>query len=78
MRLQRVGKESVPHRFGGSLREPPARWPASPCQAGPEIAVGDLDVTASVDAATEAVASVILVSPAAPAQELGVPAPSRR
>ena len=55
-----------------------ARWPASPCLAGPEIAVGDLDVTASVDAAMEAVTSVILVSPAVPAQELGVPAPSRR
>jgi hypothetical protein len=55
-----------------------ARWPASPCLAGPEIAVGDLDVTASVDAAMEAVTSVVLVSPAVPAQELGVPAPSRR
>jgi hypothetical protein len=38
------------------------------------IAVGDLDVTAAM----EAVTSVILVSPAVPAQELGVPAPSRR
>jgi hypothetical protein len=55
-----------------------ARWPASPCLASPEIAVGDLDVTASADAAMEAVTSVILVSPAVPAQELGVPAPSRR
>ena len=44
----------------------------------PETAVGDLDVTTSADAATEAVTSVILVSPAVPAQELGVPAPSRR
>ncbi len=42
------------------------------------MAVGDLDVMASVDAATEAVTSVILVSPAVPAQELGVPVPSRR
>jgi hypothetical protein len=56
----------------------PTRWPASPCLASPEIAVGDLDVTASVDAAMEAVTSVVLVSPAVPAQELGVPAPSRR
>lgn len=55
-----------------------ARWPASPCLASPEIAVGDLDVTASVDAAMEADTSVILVSPAVPAQERGVPAPSRR
>jgi len=53
-------------------------WPTSPCLAGPETAVGDLDVTTSADAATEAVTSVILVSPAVPAQELGVPAPSRR
>ncbi len=43
----------------------PARWPASPCLASPEIAVGDLDVTASADAAMEAITSVILVSPAA-------------
>jgi hypothetical protein len=60
------------------LFERSARWPASPCLAGPEIAVGDLDVTVSVDAAMEAVTSVVLVSPAVPAQELGVPAPSRR
>jgi hypothetical protein len=44
----------------------------------PETAGGDLDVTASADAAMEAVTSVILVSPAVPAQEPGVPAPSRR
>ena len=56
----------------------PARWPGSPCLASLEIAVGDLDVTASADAAMEAVTPVILVSPAVPAQELGVPAPSRR
>jgi hypothetical protein len=48
------------------------------CLASPEIAVGDLDVPASADAAMEAVTSVILVSPAVPAQEPGVPAPSRR
>jgi uncharacterized protein YbjT (DUF2867 family) len=60
------------------LFERSARRPASPCLAGPEIVVGDLDVTASVDAAMEAVTSVVLVSPAVPAQELGVPAPSRR
>jgi hypothetical protein len=40
--------------------ERPARWPASLCLAGPEIAVDDLDVTASVDAAMEAVTSVVV------------------
>jgi len=38
------------------------------CLASPETAVGDLDVTASADAAIEAVTSVILVSPAVAAR----------
>ncbi len=46
--------------------------------AGAEIAVGDLEVPASLDAAMADVTTVILVSPAVPAQEPGVPAPSRR
>jgi hypothetical protein len=53
------------------LFERSARWPASPRLAGPEIAVGDLDVTASVDAAMEAVTSVVLVSLAVSARERG-------
>ena len=64
MRLQRAGEGTSPApvwRFPSKGR---ARWPASPCLASLEIAVGDLDVTASVDAAMEAVTSVILVSPA--------------
>ena len=51
---------------------------AALADAGVQIAVGDLDERASVDAAMEGVTSVILVSPAVPAQEPGVPAPSRR
>jgi uncharacterized protein YbjT (DUF2867 family) len=40
--------------------------------AGVEIAVGDLDVPASIDAAMTGVTAVILVSPGVPAQELNV------
>jgi len=40
--------------------------------AGVEIAVGDLDAPASIDEAMVGVTSVILVSPAVPAQELNV------
>ena len=40
--------------------------------ASAEIAVGDLDVPASLDAAMADVTTVILVSPAVPAQELNV------
>jgi uncharacterized protein YbjT (DUF2867 family) len=40
--------------------------------AGAEIAVGDLDVPASIDAALAGVTTVVLVSPAIPAQELNV------
>ena len=77
MRLQGVG-EGMSHTALAVPFERSARWPASPCLASPEIAVGDLDVTASADAAMETVTPVILVSPAVPAQEPGVPAPSRR
>ena len=40
--------------------------------AGAEIVIGDLDEAASIDAAMAGVTAVILVSPAVPAQELGV------
>ena len=40
--------------------------------AGAEIAVGDLDVPASMDQAMAGVTTVVLVSPAIPAQELNV------
>jgi uncharacterized protein YbjT (DUF2867 family) len=46
--------------------------------AGATIAVGDLDVPASLDAAMAGVAAVILVSPAIPAQELNVIASAAR
>ena len=46
--------------------------------AGAEIAVGDLDVTASLDAAMTGVTAVILVTPAVPAQELNVVASAAR
>jgi uncharacterized protein YbjT (DUF2867 family) len=46
--------------------------------AGVEIAVGDLDVPVSIDAALTGVTAVILVSPAVPAQELSVVASAAR
>ena len=46
--------------------------------AGAEIAVGDLDVPSSIDAALAGVSAVILVSPAVPAQELNVVASAVR
>lgn len=47
-------------------------------EAGAEIAVGDLDAPASIDAAMAGVTSVILVSPAVPGQELSVVASAAR
>jgi uncharacterized protein YbjT (DUF2867 family) len=41
-------------------------------QAGVEVAEGDLDVPATIDAAMKGVSAVVLVSPAIPAQELNV------
>src|SRR5271165_6814540 len=46
--------------------------------AGAEIAVGDLDVPASIDGAMAGVTAVVLVSPAVPAQELNVVASAAR
>jgi uncharacterized protein YbjT (DUF2867 family) len=46
--------------------------------AGAEIAVGDLDAPAGIDAALTGVTAVILVSPAVPAQELNVVASAAR
>ena len=45
---------------------------------GAEIAVGDLDVPAALDAAMAGVTAVILVSPAVPGQELNVIASAAR
>ena len=41
-------------------------------EAGAEVAIGDLDVPASVDAAMTGITTVVLVSPAVPVQELNV------
>jgi uncharacterized protein YbjT (DUF2867 family) len=41
-------------------------------QLGVDVAEGDLDAPASIDAAMQGVTSVVLVSPAVPAQELNV------
>jgi uncharacterized protein YbjT (DUF2867 family) len=41
-------------------------------QGGVDVAEGDLDESASIDAAMQGVTSVVLVSPAVPAQELNV------
>jgi uncharacterized protein YbjT (DUF2867 family) len=46
--------------------------------AGVEIAVGDLDVPASIDRAMAGVSSVVLVSPGVPEQELAVVAAAAR
>jgi uncharacterized protein YbjT (DUF2867 family) len=46
--------------------------------AGAEIATGDLEVPASIDDAMADVGTVVLVSPAAPAQELNVVASAAR
>ena len=41
-------------------------------EAGVEVAVGDLEIPATIDRAIEGVSAVVLVSPAIPAQELNV------
>ena len=46
--------------------------------AGAEVAVGDLEVPASIDDAMKGVSAVVLVSPAVPAQELNVVASAAR
>jgi len=46
--------------------------------AGAQVAVGDLGVPASIDAAMAGVTAVVLVSPAVPAQELNVIASAAR
>ena len=51
---------------------------AALAEAGVQIAVGDLEERASIDAAMADVTSVILVSPAVPAQELMVVASATR
>ncbi|MGI8451726.1 MAG: NmrA family NAD(P)-binding protein [Streptosporangiaceae bacterium] len=45
---------------------------AALAQAGVEVAEGDLQIPATIDAAMHGVSAVVLVSPAIPAQELNV------
>ena len=47
-------------------------------QAGAEVTQGDLEVPATIDAAMQGVSTVVLVSPAIPAQELNVVASAVR
>jgi uncharacterized protein YbjT (DUF2867 family) len=47
-------------------------------QAGAEVAEGDLEIPATIDAAMKGVSSVVLVSPAVPVQELNVVASAIR
>jgi uncharacterized protein YbjT (DUF2867 family) len=61
-------KQDVPVRV---LVRDPAKA-ESLAEAGAEVAVGDLDVPASIDKAMTGIKSVVLVSPAVPAQELSV------
>ena len=78
----KVGAEAVRSLI---LREVPVRVLARDpekveplAHAGAEIAVGDLDVPASIDEAMAGVTAVVLVSPAVPAQELNVVASAAR
>jgi len=78
----KVGAESVRSL---RLREVPVRVlvrdpdkAKALADAGAEIAVGDLDIPASLDVAMAGVTTVILVSPAVPAQELNVVASAAR
>src|SRR5208283_5413427 len=52
------------------VRDPDKATARALAAAGAEIAAGDLDVPASIDAAMAGVSAVVLVSPAVPVQEL--------
>jgi uncharacterized protein YbjT (DUF2867 family) len=54
------------------VRDPAKATARALAEAGAEIATGDLEVPASIDEAMRGVSGVVLVSPAAPAQELNV------
>jgi uncharacterized protein YbjT (DUF2867 family) len=60
------------------VRDPNKAKAKALADAGAEIAVGDLDAPATLDAAMAGVTAVILVSPAVPAQELNVVASAAR
>jgi len=69
-------EQDVPVR--ALVRDPDKATPRALAAAGAEIAVGDLDVPASIDAAMGGVSAVVLVSRAVPAQELNVVASAAR
>jgi uncharacterized protein YbjT (DUF2867 family) len=69
-------EQDVPVRV--LVRDPDKAAAKSLAAAGAEIAAGDLDAPASIDAAMDGVATVVLVSPAVPAQELSVVASAAR
>jgi uncharacterized protein YbjT (DUF2867 family) len=60
------------------VRDPAKATAQALAGAGAEIAVGDLDVPASIDDAMTGVSAVVLVSPGVPAQELNVVASAAR
>ena len=69
-------EQDVPVRV--LVRDPDKATARALAAAGAEIAAGDLDVPASIDAAMAGVSAVVLVSPAVPAQELNVVASAAR
>lgn len=69
-------EQDVPVRV--LVRDPAKPTAKALAAAGAEIAVGDLDVPASIDDAMTGVSAVVLVSPAVPAQELNVVASAAR
>ena len=60
------------------VRDPTAATATALAATGADVAVGDLDVSASIDEAMTGVSTVVLVSPAVPAQELNVVASAAR
>jgi uncharacterized protein YbjT (DUF2867 family) len=63
-------EQGVPVRV--LVRDPAKAMAQALAEAGAEVAAGDLDVPASIDDAMTGIESVVLVSPAVPAQELNV------
>ena len=63
-----LGERGVPVRV--LMRDPEKA--AALVQAGVEVLQGDLEIPATIDAAMQGVSSVLLVSPAIPAQEFNV------
>jgi len=69
-------EQDVPVRV--LVRDPDKATPKALAAAGAEIASGDLEIPAGIDAAMAGVSAVVLVSPAVPAQELNVVASAAR